>query len=259
MPITPVQRKQIQELLSTMLKKKLLSYARETTYMPFLARLIQDSDKVAAYSFIHSVATSLGMSVYEEVSRILAEPNSTECFTRYDIGGVLSTEQKSAIDRIVTALRNGERKPDYNTEVREVLAASAKNGRPQKEGRICDLYMKRAGVEFFFEIKTVKPNIDVFTKSKQKLLEWVARRRRPVRAILAFPYNPYHPAPYSRFTQQNLMHVGHDFLVGESYWELLSGKDTLSSLLDIFNAVGQQWKQSIQTKITEVAKTKAAT
>ncbi len=80
--------------------------------MPFLARLIQDNEKIASYSFIHSLATALGMSIYEGVSVILASKTSDECFRNYGVGGVLSKAQK-----------------------------------------------------------TVKPNIDVFEKSKTKLLE----------------------------------------------------------------------------------------
>ncbi len=44
--------------------------------MPFLARLIQDAEKIAAYSFIHSMATTLGMSIYEDVSKIIAKETS---------------------------------------------------------------------------------------------------------------------------------------------------------------------------------------
>jgi hypothetical protein len=137
-----------------------------------------------------------------------------------------------------------------------VLGAPAKDGKQQKEGKIADFYMKRDGVEYFFEIKTVKPNIDVFTKSKTKLLEWIARRRRPIRAILAFPYNPYFPKPYKRFTEQNLMQLGVDFLIGEEYWNFLSGKNSFTELLDIFNSVGKKWKDEILAKTEEVAKEK---
>ena len=62
--------------------------------------------------------------------------------------------------------------------------------------------MRKGDNEYFFEIKTVKPNIDIFEKSKTKLLEWIARRRKPVNVFLAFPYNPYHPEPYSRYTEE---------------------------------------------------------
>jgi len=256
MGINTTQKQKIEELLVSMIEKKLKRYARETSSMPFLVRLLQDSQKVASYSFIHSIATSLGMSIYEEVSVILAEDNCEECFRNYDLGGVISEEQKSVVDNVIRELRNGERKPDYKKDMELILGASPRNGKPQKEGRICDFYMKRNSEEYFFEIKTVKPNIDVFTKSKAKLLEWIARRRKSVNAILAFPYNPYYPKPYSRFTEQNLMQMGVDFFVGDEYWNFLSGKNTFPELLDIFDSVGKEWKEDILAKIEEVARDK---
>jgi hypothetical protein len=254
MGISESKREKIEHLLITTIKNKLKRYERETLSMPFLVRLIQDSRKVAAYSFIHSLATSLGMSIYEEVSMILVEDSCEECFKKYDLGGVISKAQRFEIDNIILDLRNKERKPDYEKDMQIILNASSKDGKQQKEGRIVDFYMMRNGVEYLFEIKTVKPNIDIFTKSKTKLLEWIARRRQPVKAILAFPYNPYFPEPYKRFTEQNLMQEGLDFLVGEYYWNFLGGKNTFADLLNIFNNVGKKWKDEILTKIEQVAK-----
>lgn len=224
--------------------------------MPFLARLIQDSEKVAAYSFIHSVATTLGMSIYEHVSVIIAEPTADECFRNYDLGGVISREQKSVIDDIVRKLRNKEEKANSMKEIKSVLDASAKDGKAQKEGRIADFYMRRSGKEHYFEIKTVKPNIDVFTKSKTKLLEWVARRRSPLKVFLAFPYNPYHPQPYERFTEQGVLERGKEFLIGKEYWDFLGGENTFEDLLSLFDAVGKKFKEEIRDKIQEVARNK---
>ncbi|MFA6862456.1 MAG: TdeIII family type II restriction endonuclease, partial [Dysgonamonadaceae bacterium] len=62
MALSENQKQQIKKLLSKKIEAKLKSYGRETTSMPFLARLIQDNEKIAAYSFIHSMATTLGMS-----------------------------------------------------------------------------------------------------------------------------------------------------------------------------------------------------
>ena len=64
--------------------------------------------------------------------------------------------------------------------------------------------MNRKKQEYYFEIKTVKPNIDVFTASKKKMLDWVARKDKDIKSIVALPYNPYAPNPYARFTEQNL-------------------------------------------------------
>ncbi len=254
MSLSNKQREEIRNLLVEKITNKLRTYARETTSMPFLARLIQDSEKVAAYSFIHSMATTLGMSIYEDVSKIIAKDSAEEVFTKMDLGGVLSREQKSVIDNIVRELRNGEREVSKDKEIKEVLSASAEKGNPQKENRIADFYMKRKGIEYYFEIKTVKPNIDVFTASKTKLLEWVARKREPVKTILAFPYNPYHPEPYSRFTEQGLLEKEEEFLVGEEYWDFLGGKGTLKDLLEEFDLVGKKFKEKILEKIKQVAK-----
>jgi len=256
MALSESQKEKITALLERKIEDKLRRYARETSSMPFLTRLIQDSEKVAAYSFIHSIATTLGMSIYEDVSKIIAEERADECFTKYDVGGVISREQKSVIDEIVRSLRNGERKVNHEAEVKRVLAASPKDGKAQKEGRIADLYIKRGGKEYYFEIKTVKPNIDVFTKSKTKLLEWVARRRGPIKVFLAFPYNPYHPQPYERFTEQGVLEKGEEFLIGKEYWDFLGGENTFEDLLDLFDAVGKKFKEKIQAKIQQVAREK---
>lgn len=258
MALSSNQKIKIETLLKKKIEDKLKRYARETSSMPFLARLIQDKEKVAAYSFIHSIATTLGMSIYEDVSKIIAEETSDECFTKYDIGGVISREQKSVVDDIIRKLRNGEELVNHDKEIQQVLNSSPKDSKSQKEGRIADFYMLRDGVEHYFEIKTVKLNIDVFTKSKTKLLEWVARRRNFVKAFLAFPYNPYHPQPYERFTEQGLLEMGKEFLVGKNYWDFLGGNDTFEQLLQLFDSVGKEFKEKIQEKIKQVAQEKIA-
>jgi hypothetical protein len=153
----------------------------------------------------------------------------------------------------VRGLRNGEGKANHATEVKRVLSASPKDGKAQKEGRIADFYMKRSGKEHYFEIKTVKPNIDVFTKSKTKLLEWVARRRSPIKVFLAFPYNPYHPQPYERFTEQGVLEKSEEFLIGKEYWDFLGGENTFEELLKLFDEVGKKFKGKIRQKIQQVA------
>ncbi len=221
--------------------------------MPFLARLIQDSEKIAAYSFIHSLATSLGMSIYEEISVIIASEHSEECFRNYGVGGAISKAQKTVIASIIAELRNGSREANIGKEIHEVLAVPTKDAEFQKSGNIADFYMKRNGKEYYFEIKTVKPNIDVFEKSKFKLLEWVARRRTHVHVYLAFPYNPYHPQPYSRFTEVGMMNAPHDFLVGDEYWDFLGGKNTFPELLDTFDEIGKKYKEKLKKKFKEIA------
>ena len=256
MALSNNQKQKITELLSKKIENKLKSYGRETTSMPFLARLIQDNEKIAAYSFIHSMATTLGMSIYEDISVILASETSEEAFRNYGVGGAISNEQKTVISNIISKLRNGNRIAKIDKEIKEVLEASAENGEFQKSGNIADFFMKRNGQEYYFEIKTVKPNIDVFEKSKTKLLEWIARRRIPVNVYLAFPYNPYHPKPYHRFTEVGMMDSPNDFLVGDEYWDFIGGKNTFPELLRTFDEVGKDFKDQLDKKFKQIAKEK---
>ena len=168
---------------------------------------------------------------------------------------VLSHRNK-VIGTIIRELRNQNREPNIKKEIQAVLKADRKSANSQKSGNIADFYMKRKGKEFYFEIKTVKPNIDVFKESKSKLLEWVARKRKKIYPFLAFPYNPYHPNPYKRFAQANFVKINEDFLAGENYWDFLGGKNTFHQLLNVFDEVGKRYKQKLIKKFKEVAKEK---
>jgi len=77
-----------------------------------------------------------------------------------------------------------------------------------------------------------------------------------VRVFLAFPYNPYHPQPYERFTEQGVLERGKEFLIGKEYWDFLGGKNTFEQLLELFDQVGKRFKEKIQKKIQEVAREK---
>ena len=196
------------------------------------------------------------MSIYEDVSVIIAKPHCDECFRNYGVGGVISKEQEAVIKMIIRELGNKKRTPNIQKEIQAVLKADRKNANSQKSGEIADFYMKKKDEEFYFEIKTVKPNIDVFKESKTKLLEWAARRRKKIYPYLAFPYNPYHPKPYERFTEANFVKLNKDFLVGEQYWDFLGGQNTFQQLLDVFDTVGKKYKKELIKKFKEVAKEK---
>ena len=254
MVLNKKQVQEIKELLSSKINEKLTNYARETTSMPFLAKLMQDSEKVASYSFIHSLATILGQSVYEKVAQIIAQPNFDVAETGYDVTGEITNEENSTISQILQEIKSKTRKADKEREINEILKANSNGGRKIKIR--ADLFLKKEGKEYYIEIKTAKPNIDVFVKSKQKLLEWIALRKKKVNTILAIPYNPYHPEPYSRFTMQGYLDEEKELYVAEKFWELLGGKGTYEEVLKIFDEVGKEFKERIQTKIKEVAKEK---
>jgi len=254
MTLSNEQKEQIRTLLRTAIENKLKKYSRETSSMPFLAKLMQDTEKVAAYSFIHSLATILGQSVYEKVAKIIAQPNYDVVETGYDVEGQISDEENIVISKIMQELKNKTREANEDEEIKEILNCKSKEGRKIKIR--ADLFLKKSDVEYLIEIKTAKPNIDVFAKSKQKLLEWVALRKKYIHTILAIPYNPYYPEPYNRFTMQGYLDEEKELYVAEKFWKLLGGEGTYKEILDIFDEVGKEFKEKIQDKIKEVAEKK---
>ena len=248
------QIKAIKDLLRQKIDEKLKNYARETSSMPFLVRLMQDSEKVAAYSFIHSLATTLGMSIYEKISEIVASSTYDIVKTGYDVEGGRSNDENNIISQILQEIKNGTRTTNKEQEIKEILQCKSKTGRKIKVR--ADLFLKKANEEYYIEIKTAKPNIDVFAKSKEKLLQWIALRKKKVNTILAIPYNPYHPEPYNRFTMQGYLDEDKDLYVADKFWELLGGKGTYKEILDVFDEVGKEFKEKIQKEIKEVAEKK---
>ena len=105
MTLNQEQTQKIKDLLSLKIDEKLTNYVRETTSMPFLVKLMQDSEKVASYSFIHSLATILGQSVYEKVAKIIAEPHFDKAETGYDVEGEITNEQNTIISKILQEIK----------------------------------------------------------------------------------------------------------------------------------------------------------
>ena len=59
-------------------------------------------------------------------------------------------------------------------------------------------------------IKTAKPNKGGFKEFKRTLLEWTAvvlaeNPNAKVNTLIAIPYNPYEPKPYSRWTMAGML------------------------------------------------------
>lgn len=254
MTLSNSQKDKIKGLLRNKINNKLNKYSRETTSMPFLAKLIQDSEKVAAYSFIHSLATTLGMSIYEKISEIVASSTYDLIKTSYDVKGEISNDENTTISQILQEIKNGTRKSNKEQEIKEILQCKSKSGRKIKIR--ADLFLRKGNDEYYIEIKTAKPNIDVFAKSKEKLLQWVALRKKKVNTLLAIPYNPYHPEPYNRFTLQGYLDEDEELYVADKFWGLVGGKGTYKEILDIFDEVGKEFKDKIQKKIKEVAREK---
>lgn len=151
------------------------------------------------------------------------------------------------------------KKPDKPTETAAVLkVAQSGTLKKVKRPRI-DLFVEsRNGVEYYFDLKTVKPNIGEIVEYKRRLLEWVAMRgalnpKAQVRTLLAIPYNPYEPEPYARWTFQGMFDLPNEIMVAKEFWDFLGGDDTYEEVLKVFEEVGIALRLEIDAKFKSLA------
>lgn len=244
----PETRGNIKAIIKNAIESKNLS--TETEYSPFF-NAIFSKEQIITHSIIHSFYTSFGMSVYEQIAVVMANGAGDEAQRQYELLGEIDDVTEQLMSKIHMNLRNNKSKPDSEAEL-EAIRKSIKKGDKNKDpDRIVDLFIKkRNGQELCFDITSVKPNKKEFIELKRKLLRWLALRlsqdkNADILAAVALPYNPYHPAPYSRWTKEN-MYDDKQLLVGKDFWDFIGGKDSYEEILEICKEVGKDLEDKIK-------------
>lgn len=237
-------------MLKSSLQKKFQNYSPETRHMPFHYRLL-GKDRMALFSFIQSLNTTFGTSIYEPVAVVLAENRFSIAKTQIKPHNYISSEAHTKIQRIMDELTIAAKEPDKTTEI-ESLRSVCQSGHLNKVKLTkVDIWLERSDDELFLiDMKTVKPNIGEFKGFKRTLLEWAAAEmaKNPkvrVWTIIGIPYNPYEPKPYDRWTMKGMFDLRQEILVAEELWDFIGGKGTYQDLLDCFEQAGLELRPEI--------------
>ena len=250
---------QVENTITVALRGKLESYNPEPAYMPFHTRLL-GRDRMALYSFIQSLNTNFGTTIFERVSEQIAEGVFEVVELQHSVGNTLSSGAQGAVTAIMNGLSSGAVAPNHLEEMAQI-SELAHSGQPVvKRFRKADVFLANGHDKFLIDLKTVKPNISGFEKYKQDLLEWAAATvyQDPdavVRTIIAMPYNPYHPQPYNRWTLRGMLEIDNQsqLMVGEEFWNFLAGgEDIYHDLLDCFERVGIRMRDEIDAYFAEL-------
>jgi len=254
MPLSHQQKGEISELLKQKIHQKLQCYSPETTNMPFHTRLL-GRDRMALFSFIHSINTTLGQSVFEQVAAVIARPHFRQVVHQYrDFNNTISRSAQRVIQDIMDELVAARSTPNKLEETNNILRISRTDDLVTVRRPRIDLFLESFdGTEYYFDLKTAKPNISDFRGYKRQLLVWVAIRgvqdNTPnIRTLLAIPYNPYEPEPYQRWTLQGLFDLENEIMVAEEFWNFLGGDNTYEQLLSVFETVGLELRPEIDAR-----------
>ena len=242
MSLSIEQIESVEATIKESLRKKFQDYKPESKNMPFHYRLL-GKDRMALYSFIQSLNTTFGTSIYEPVAETLAGTRFVKAQSQYVVGSKISEIADNEISRIIANLTMGDM-PDKHEEIEKIRDVCQK-GRmiTLKPGKV-DLFVQNYEDSIFlFDLKTAKPNIENFKSFKRKLLEWCAIifAKNPgldVHSLIAIPYNPYEPAPYERWTLQGMLDLEKELKVADGFWDFLGGDGAYQDLLDCFESAG---------------------
>ena len=250
MGLSESQKDRLKNVIKTSLRNKFLSYTPETTEMPFHYRLL-GRDRMALYSFIQSLNTTFGTSIYEPAAVELAGNLFIKALRHHQPNNYIQQESSYCIDRIMNGIIGGNREPNKQLEKYEINSTlNGENLIPVRQ-TVIDIFVKDDSDNIYlFDIKTVKPNIGSFQGYKRTLLEWYASevlrsKNKNIHTLIAIPYNPYEPKPYERWTLRGMFDLDEEIKVGKEFWDFLGGDGAYEVLLGCFETAGIELRPEI--------------
>lgn len=250
MPLTLQQIQQVETVLRNSLRHKFQNYNPEPASMPFHTRLL-GKDRMALFSFIHSLNTNFGTSIFEPVAQALALSKFASAQNQQSVGNLISSDAQRVIQNIIDGLSTATISPNKVEEINAIRAVCQSGEMKKVKSTKVDLKLiSHDGTIYLFDIKTAKPNAGGFKEFKRTLLEWVAivlsaNPTARIQTLIAIPYNPYEPQPYNRWTIRGMLDLDNELKVAAEFWDFLGGDGAYNDLLDIFERIGLELRPEI--------------
>jgi type II restriction enzyme len=206
---------------------------------------------MALFSFIHSLNTNFGTSIFEPVALALASSSFASAASQQTAGTQISSEAHRIIQNIMDGLATASTSPNKPEEINAIKAVCRQG--EMKSVKLTKVDIKLVthnGTVYLFDIKTAKPNAGGFKEFKRTLLEWIAATLASsptvnVQSLIAIPYNPYEPQPYNRWTMRGMLDLPNELKVAEEFWDFIGGEGAYQDLLNIFEQIGIELRPEI--------------
>jgi len=235
----PETKIKIEQIILSCVHRTIDRISRDKTFRPFHEALLS-TKLINASSFERSFSTSFGQGPVEEISSIVAKDNGSIVVRQKETMVNVYKGSVDQITRILAELRDGTRKPNWDNEVKTITAVN--KGDTEVRKILSDLYIKKDDVEYFYSIKTVKPNLDQTEIAKKDMLLLKAHDPNCFTFFGLF-YNPGGPNrnDYNWTMPSKIFDMKKDpcVLIGEDYWNTIGGNGTYVDLLSVFESAGE--------------------
>ncbi len=206
-------------------------------------------------SIVGGMETSLGTTLWEPLAKNLSRLNDFEVIEMdlmapANMPGNLQNTLQIVIEGRLS--RNGLYTAQYcQDRIKEVcqgfLQQPINEFIPPPRGFGVDIWLKKDGVNYFFDTKTVQSNVGGYTKCFNQILNWYSYfysqfPEEQASARIVFPYNPYGDQDFWAKTIGRgwPMEPNSEGWVQDQFWDFCSGvENTYDIIYESFNSISE--------------------
>ncbi len=249
-------RPKAKRIIKETVKTSIISFAKRNinkkSTFQILDLLIPNERRIR--SVVGGLETSLGTTLWEPLAKALAKENGFEVINdKLEIPINMPSNLSNALTTIIDERkRKGGAYTAISShkELRKVcqifLRRKIESFEPAPKGRGVDIWLRKGNVNYFFDTKTVQPNLGNLTDYTEQLLTWYAYfySRYPkarAQARIVFPYNPYNGDFWERTIGKGFpLQKNVEGWVENEFWDFCSGlKGTYKLIKESFSEIGE--------------------
>ncbi|MDX8568144.1 TdeIII family type II restriction endonuclease [Elizabethkingia sp. HX XZB] len=199
-------------------------------------------------SVVGGMETSIGTTLWEPLAKAIAKLNGFEVLDQKLLSPSIMPSRLDGILQTLIEDRNHKQNTadQCHANIKEVcqifLHKPINDFMPAPKGSGIDVWLYKDGVNYFFDTKTVQPNIADYRRYFEQLLKWYAffYAKNPDQnafARIVFPYNPYREKDFWLNTKNKgfPLEPYNEGWVQNDFWDFCSGlEDTYSIIYEAF-------------------------
>lgn len=238
-----MNRIEMKDIIKNTVKTSILSYAQQSLRQKKkkfqILDLIIPKERLIR-SIVGGMETAMGTTLWEPLARNLAKENGFQVVTANLMcpanmpAGLAGTLSAIIEDRMHNnGLYNAT---DSHNEIKRVCRTFRTNPIdrfiPAPKGTGVDIWLRRDGIDYFFDTKTVQPNLRTLRSCMEQILTWYAYyyARNPDGEAFARIIFPYNPNPEGDFWHNvtgrgRPLEPDNEGWVQDQFWNFCSGHD----------------------------------
>lgn len=239
------------EIIRETVKQSIIDFAKRSlnkkAKFQILDLIIPKERKIR--SIVGGLETSLGTTLWEPLAKALASKNGFEVINEnlespVNMPSNLSNTLQNIIDErkrnsgVYNALSS---RNEIKRVCQSFLTRPIDSFESAPKGFGVDIWLKKDNINYFFDTKTVQPNIGNYSKFVEQILNWYAffYSRFPdqiAEARIVFPYNPHNEVFWDKTMGKGKpLERDNEGWVENQFWNFCSGlEDTYSLVVESF-------------------------